>query len=564
MLKKLSTKLNINIESMLSYGSLAVITMLLIIYFWGFKNSMLVFPLTLTSIAMSNQNIYVKTFSKTIKLIITDCTIILVAFFSSYNPYIGIVINFFAILLICYLLTVSYNPKIYKPFIMLYVFSCFLERDIPSLLSRIYSVVFGIVLVVIFQLCFQRFRKIRFLNDVVNNSVFILNSQIEKIFTNSYDENLFLKHSKDMRNVCYALHISTYKKYLTTNLGKIIFNLFISLETINLKLRNLTSQDEMFLKDLSLILQVISSYSKKKIDKDSLDKEFNIIYNKYSNSHNDSIESILTCIKYIKDYLSEALAMHKKNYYKTSKDWEFTNLESSAAKLRLSFRPGTVRFNFAVRVATSLTLAIFLAFQFSVFKFVWVSITLLSILQPYYEDTLEFSKNRISGNILGVIICTFFLNISSSKVIPFTLLILALFLTYGFKKYYQISIATSMASLSSASLTTNINTLVSFRILYVLLGIALGYLANTFILPYKKERGLKHLLVKLLTNKKLMLHAIEENNISQLRYLIILNSLIIDNLISRNTCISSEDMNKLIYENIDFIVNTCSIFFKAA
>ena len=65
----------INTYSMLKNGTIAVLTMFGVGILFGEKNIMLAFPIALTSAVLGRQNFKVKTFNKTIRIILIDLII---------------------------------------------------------------------------------------------------------------------------------------------------------------------------------------------------------------------------------------------------------------------------------------------------------------------------------------------------------------------------------------------------------------------------------------------------------------------------------------------------------
>ena len=55
----------------------------------------------------------------------------------------------------------------------------------------------------------------------------------------SYDNKLEEKCSIIMRGLAYRIYITRYRKYFTTNLGTIQFNLYMNIEYLNLYLRKI-------------------------------------------------------------------------------------------------------------------------------------------------------------------------------------------------------------------------------------------------------------------------------------------------------------------------------------
>ena len=128
----------------------------------------------------------------------------------------------------------------------------------------------------------------------------------------------------------------------------------------------------------------------------------------------------------------------------------------------------------------------------------WLGITIMSIMQPYYEETLNKSKDRLKGNLLAIFLVIIILNLFQSQVVHIIVLVCSLYLTYGFKSYYKLSLFTAISAICMASLSYGVNTLAIFRVFYLALGILITFLANKFLFPYNLDQGLKELSLKLI------------------------------------------------------------------
>ena len=72
-------------------------------------------------------------------------------YLSSSHFYLGILINFICIFLICYTLVSPYDMTFYKPFVMLYVFAQYSSISIDYIPNRFLAVIFGVFIIVIFR-----------------------------------------------------------------------------------------------------------------------------------------------------------------------------------------------------------------------------------------------------------------------------------------------------------------------------------------------------------------------------------------------------------------------------
>ena len=149
-------------------------------------------------------------------------------------------------------------------------------------------------------------------------------------------------------------------------------------------------------------------------------------------------------------------------------------------------------------MAITLTFSIFMGELLGFYKVIWAIITIMSIMQPYYEDTILKSRERIKGNIIAILLTGAVIHLFDSKIITILILIISLYLLYGFKEYYKISLFAAIASICVSSLSVNINKLIFYRILYVIIGVGIVLLDNKFIFPYKLRDGIEQLINKIL------------------------------------------------------------------
>ena len=151
------------------------------------------------------------------------------------------------------------------------------------------------------------------------------------------------------------------------------------------------------------------------------------------------------------------------------------------------------------------------------------------------------------------------IHLFDSKIITILILIISLYLLYGFKEYYKISLFAAIASICVSSLSVNINKLIFYRILYVIIGVGIVLLANKFIFPYKLRDGIEQLINKILQydeylieHSRAYLNKTKEAN--SIRDLIIHITLLTQKLYLRNMQYGDENVEKFVDVNNEIIV----------
>lgn len=566
MIKSLFAKINLNTKSMFKYGSIANLTLFSISIILGTNNIMLIFPITLTAIALSFENLNIKPIVKLLKLIFFLSLIVTISTIASILPHIGIIINFTSIFFIAYFLTVRYNPKIYKPFMMLYVFTQASSiNSFYEYLIRILTIFLGIFIVISFSLITSLIFKKNIIKDLIYQPFTLLSEQLNNLSKNKFDYNIYSNFNKEMRDLSYNIYKTRYKKFLTTNIGKLSFDIYLILGKFNILLKNyynknINLEDRLFFKELKLLLNCFLE----SIDNNQSFNDYIINTNKfilkysYKNYYSELFALLISLTKILKCLFE--LNIKEKNYL--YKELQRSELDKFKSYLKSNFKFGSIRFNFAIRISICLTFTLYLGNIYSIYKFIWVSITIMSVMQPYYEETISKGKERLIGNFLGMSFIIIFLTIFNNNIITLITLIISLYLTYGFKEYYKLSTFTAIASICVASLNTNINIIATNRIIFILSGILIVLFANKFLFPYKLEDGIKQLLAKLLNYNYLLSKSFIDKNINLTIDIILLSSLTLNKLFIRNIEFKNKEINTLIdYTNEVIILNSYDFLF---
>ena len=550
---KFVKSINLNLYSMLRHGSVAVIVMFTTGIFFGTKNMMIAFPIALTSTVMGRQNFGVKTFSKAFRIILVDIAIVLVAHISSLNIYFGVIVNFIAIFFIMYVIVSPYDLTFYKPFIMLYVFTQYAKVPNSELYLRIISVIFGLMVVVLASEI-KRANEKSMLGSSVLKAFMYIDEQLENISQCKYDKEIENSCSVLMSDLAYRIYITRHKGYLTTNLGKIQFKLFISIEYLNLVLLKKQIKSEEEIDALREIIKCFINYSQKQCS-----------YYELKDLVKENIEKlqekdIKLNILNILEGIDELNNIGSREINKIYAQWERSDIDMPKVVFKEYFRKDSIRFKFALRMAIALTFALFAGELLGYYKVIWAIITIMSIMQPYYEDTVKKAKERVIGNVLAIVITGIVINLIDNQIITTIILVISLYLLYGFKEYYKISLFSGMASICIASMTQDINVLIAYRIIYVVIGVATVYIVNKCVFPYHLKDGIEELVKKIIRINCRLINSIEKYQMEskkehEIPDIIIHSTLLTQKLYLRNLQYNDEGIYEFININREFIIN---------
>ncbi|MGL5764374.1 MAG: FUSC family protein, partial [Sarcina sp.] len=274
------------------------------------------------------------------------------------------------------------------------------------------------------------------------------------------------------------------------------------------------------------------------------------------NAYNNQLTKIFINLKnIIKEY--NEISPKKLN---TFSKWKRSKIQGYKELLKRKLHRKSIRLKFALRIALTLTLCLFFSHLVEKSKVIWISITIMSVMQIYYEDTLFKSKDRIKGNAIGIIIFSLVSVLNNKNLLVFVLLI-SLYLTYGFKSYYKLSIFTTLASLSVASLYMNVQELAVTRTFLIIIGLIVVFLANKLLFPTKLEDGIQSLVSELLFYEYLLYKNIASVDFKNNSYqeLIILTLLTVDKLKLRNSVLKNSKIENLLNSSTKKILKLSNI-----
>lgn len=134
--------------------------------------------------------------------------------------------------------------------------------------------------------------------------------------------------------------------------------------------------------------------------------------------------------------------------------------------------------NFSLRMAIGITIAIFIGTIFDFTKGMWITSTVLSLTQPYYNDIKEKIGQRLVGTVIGAIIFIILFNFLIPKSLD-SIVLLVIGYIYSFIKPYKIQmIFVTLNSLAAAMILFDASISVPMRIFFVIIGIVIAVLVN--------------------------------------------------------------------------------------
>lgn len=562
MLVDKKLKFDASYKDIFRKGTIALLTTLGAGLLFGKENMMIAFVLVLGSNALALQNLRIKTANKTLRLIAFDLLIVCIAYMASLNKWIAIPINLVTLFWIIYLTVSPYNQMSYKTFMMLFVFCQYTSIPLSALPSR-FLMVISAVTIIMMSIYFEQRRIKALLPPQIGEGFKLITKQLSKMGEGQFDESLSLALSQQMNELAYVIYNTSYKRYFTTYVGKVHFHFYLNISYFNFMLEQMHKQAKRGLLSKEDILSIkqlfkqVESYFNREINRGTLIEKFDM----YLNAHQQNggfHEEVFDVIYAFRKNFGELEGLNYKEKNKPYDEWGRSELSAIKNRIKEQLNPKSMSFNFAMRMSIVLTLTLLLAQIVGFYKFIWAIIPIMSITQPYYEDTKRRKKDRIKSNILASIGMAIIINVIHVQWVAIGVLVLAFYLIYAYKDYYHMSIFLTIISMSIASVSKGINALVVYRIMYVLLGAGIVELTSG-LLPYKLEDGIYDLVGEMerfneILERESILSLEGKANLNRIREAVIYSAVLCQKLYLKNKQYKNEKVNYLISTNTEFVI----------
>lgn len=562
MLERHSYRIEVDKYEVLKKGTIAIATTFLAGLLFDKMNMMLAFVLVLGSSALSTQNFRVRLIEKTIRLILVDWLIVLLAYVASLDPIWAIPLDLIVIFCIIFLGMTPFEPLRYKTFMMLYVFSQYTKIALEEMPKRLLMVVFSVCVVVFTNYLRERKNK-SLLPESIKSAFSQLEKQLEQLSLPGQLGEGYEAIYGQMRRLAYVIYGTSHRQYFTTYLGRVQFHFYLNISYLNLMIYQLAGQVEKSyilheeIMRLKGIMQCINDYFDRKIKR----KEVIASIEDYLNEHQQAagmMQEINEVLFSMKKNFEELEGIDQKKNYKLYKKWQRSELSKVHKQVRVHFNVQNVSFNFALRMAIILTISLFAASILGYYKFIWAIIPIMSITQPYYEDTHSRRNDRIMSNIIAALLVTILFDVVHFRWIGYVVLIAAFYLIFAYKDYYHFSFFMTIISMCMSTVDVTMNALLIYRIFYVLVG-ALVVTVVIKVFPYHLEDGIKDLLSHIEElNEALESESIKaaegKGNLELVREAVLQSALLCQRLELQNKRYKSEKLKELLISHTEFCI----------
>lgn len=166
-----------------------------------------------------------------------------------------------------------------------------------------------------------------------------------------------------------------------------------------------------------------------------------------------------------------------------------TDKEILTFKKALQIDFSALRFNFCLRLAASISIAMYIGAILGFAKPLWIGASAFSVTQPYYHQLKERIWHRMFGTLIGAaLFILIFIYVLDQKYTETAILFLSFLYSFVQKYHYQVIFIT-INSLAAAQIIFTAEESIPMRIFFVFLGILIATIINKLL--YNKKLDLE-------------------------------------------------------------------------
>lgn len=529
---------------------------------FGYKNILVGMIMGMGTVSFLMRDLTGNLVYRGITFLILNTILGIFSFLSPINMWIGFIINFLTIFLTTYVYMNDFRSPTSYIFLMSYIFMWAIPISFKELPARLLALGFSIIPIILAQLIFN---KNRFENDskkIIEEIIKDINKQIDDIKNNTFEISENLEINKKIRSLLVLINEKSSNKFQNSKYEMKQFNIAVYLDRINLIIGHVAKnkKDKKFkdeyLSDIKVQINNISLYNEDYSYIETINKNIDEFIKKYESISDKPIfiSDSIHLLKVLKININNKEECKERNIYKIYKTVNVAHKFELIISMKENFNLNSLKMIYSLKLALSISLAMFLVQFLKIPYGRWIVITIYVIMQPYEEDTVIKAKKRLKGTFIGVILFFSIFSLIHDTIPKMIVLFIAFFYYFYFKEYDKKVMCMTTISLSSVSLVNYINIISIGRLMFIVVGVGFGLLINKYFLPYNITDSIEELKLKYKNNERKIQKELDKvlkgkGNLDKLIKLTLEESQIENKLIANNSRAKDEELEKIIYKH---------------
>lgn len=395
MLYDLMKKYNLDLKCIKIEDVLSILLFLISLIFFKVDIALLSSPILLGTFMLLRENFKINPIKKFLYPLCLYIFIITLSFLSSINIIFGIFINFLSLFILSYKFYLSNYHLLYKPLLMLYIFTYIFKVDFRGFFERCLFIAFILTLILILNFLFENLSYISLIKNNIAKILLYLEENSLNILNNKPKNHIKISINYSLKTLCYNLYIKERED--TNNIYFIQFKIYIILDNLNIQLDNLnklyktlnhkSSLIESFLRDFKKNLSLSRLYLKGRLSYNTLEKEL-LKLNKYHTNLPEQLSlfhDLSISLQNLYLDLSNLMTLEEGEFIKSYKF--FKNINKNPLEIRDFLNSKKLKLSFSLKL--SLIFTLLLSF-FSILNFIYTSFMSKYIFSLNYNPLYFF------------------------------------------------------------------------------------------------------------------------------------------------------------------------------
>ena len=453
---------------------------------FGQNNALVGVFVVIIALMMLGRDLSVRPLSNLASLIAFTLAMGIGAFVSLMDPFLGLVVNFSFVFLTAFITMHDMKSPLHFPFLLGYAFMLSMPVTPEELPVRLLALIVGSVLTVGLNVLLNRNRMKRTCHNAIASMCDAIGRECGKVLSGDVTD------TAELDKVCSEVNSTVYDRlkngFFVNPKDRPVMDLVASLQSLG-RAVCLRERDPEVIKGVSSLMADLSSYENGSLTLDDLRSRADAFLQRNRGAD-------LAIIASVKEIVLELAALeNSENMAVADEGGEVPRAFRFRTIMKENLRTDSVRFTFAIRMATLFSVWAFVWQYWELENAKWLLFTTVAIVQPYVEGSLGKSSMRVAGTLLGAVIFVILTSLfggTAESLAVITLVISYIYTVVDPKRYDLMMTFVTLMALLAAAMVDPSEPVVAERVLYILAGVVVATLANHALLPYHlRDENLK-------------------------------------------------------------------------
>lgn len=465
-------------------------------------------------------------------------------FLSAMNLWLAIPLNFISMFIVGYFFTFNLKKPLAVAFGLQYLFILTTPISLSDLPLRLLALSSGAMIVMIVQVIVNKDKLSKAGNKHLLNICHKLIEKVESISDNHECLKCDISIETSIKELRKIIYYRRYEGYYLSHEGRLKLKISACLEKIYMLLNRFEDVENKA--EVITLLRLELENIKQYIEKKSLNTEsLHAFHDLEEKTNSVYINEIIQSFELLYDLLQEVYASDKKELNKIEKLVDIPANFKSSYNHFVNFDWNSVRFTYAMRLGIIISIAAFISAFFELEQGRWILFTIFSVTQPYLEQAKYRFRERIIGTVIGIVIFAILFSIFINTTSRSLLILLFGYLNSYAVQYRNIIITATVCALGTATLISSPIIVTMERMIYVVVGVIIGMIANRLIFPHSIQKGTSTLVKMYKDTSKMLMEEVYQYfknraNSHSINNLFVITSFIEDRILLNNETMELE------------------------